>query len=230
LQNEPLRLFHVISVFIIIASALLPRLVTAQTQFSLATDMNLVRSFKEDQEFWNIGQTVSGQFHFTPKDGAYIWLAYTSDGRFMRRYEATAKDPNANPQTISFINRSRISYRHLSMGWKHYLLGRANKEVGGSLYAYAGFGLMMGRASNTFIDGIDTSNYTVPVLPGKGNFKRLTGDLGIGYDWQVGGDIFLYLESRALVPISDYPTGYILNSKYAPLTGSLNFGVRILFE
>ncbi|MBL7744340.1 MAG: hypothetical protein JNN00_12765, partial [Chitinophagaceae bacterium] len=51
-------------------------------QFSLATDVNVLRSFKKDQRFWAIGQTVHGHFHFTTKDGAYAWISYYSNGQF----------------------------------------------------------------------------------------------------------------------------------------------------
>jgi hypothetical protein len=205
-------------------------LYSQQTQLSVASDINLLRSFKDEQEYWAVGQTVTAHFHFTPKDGAYVWIAYTADGRFMRDHDATAKTPTTTPQVVTYSNRARISYRHISMGWKHYLLGAANKSERGSLYAYAGFGLMLGRVLNTHSVILDTTNYDVPVLSGKGNFKRLTGDLGIGYDRQLGGDIYGYIEGRALVPMSTYPTSYILNSKYAPLTGSVSIGIRVLFE
>jgi hypothetical protein len=77
---------------------------------------------------------------------------------------------------------------------------------------------------------LDTSVYNVPVLTGKANFKRLTADLGLGWELPVGGDIFLYAEGRAWVPTTDYPSKYIFVNNNAPLVGMLNAGIRILFQ
>jgi hypothetical protein len=70
----------------------------------------------------------------------------------------------------------------------------------------------------------------VPVLSGKGNFKRLTLDLGLGLEFPVGGDIYLYFEGRALVPTTDYPSNFLFINNNAPFTGAVNAGLRILFE
>jgi hypothetical protein len=121
-------------------------------------------------------------------------------------------------------------FRHLSIGWKHYLKGVYNSEDKWNLYGYAGFGLLIGRIENTHSVVIDSANYFIPVLAGKANFKRLTLDLGVGFEIPVGGDIFFYMEGRTLIPTTDYPSDHLFINKDAPLVGSVNIGLRILFD
>ncbi len=115
------------------------------------------------------------------------------------------------------------------MGWKHYLKGAYNAEEGWNLYGYAGFGLMFGVAENTHSINIDSASYVIPVLQGKDKFKRLTFDLGLGYEIPLGGDIYLYMEGRTLIPTTDYPSRYLFINENAPWFGSVNGGLRILF-
>ena len=71
--------------------------------------------------------------------------------------------------------------------------------------------------------------YQVPVRIGKANFKRLTLDLGLGWETPLGADIFIYAEGRAWIPTTDYPSKYIFINDNAPLVGMINTGIRILF-
>lgn len=218
-----------IPVLIIAFFSLLPAF-SQQTQFSLATDASLLRSFKKEQRYWSIGQTVHFHFHFTPKDGAYAWISYYSDGKFKNNLTADAKSSTTAPQQISYQNKAEVRFKHISLGWKHYLKGTMNSEKTWNLYGYAGFGLMMGRIINSHSAVIDTGMYTVPVLSGKANFKRLTLDLGLGVEFPIGADVYLYFEGRALVPTTDYPSQYLFINKNAPFTGEANAGIRILFN
>jgi hypothetical protein len=199
-------------------------------QFSLATDFSLLRSFKKEQQYWAVGQTVHLHFHFTPRDGVYAWIAYYSDGKFRNDLTASAKSPATTPQQVNYQNKAQMRFKHVSLGWKRYLKGNADAEKNLNIYSYAGFGLMIGRVINTHSPGVDTSRYIVPVASGKANFKRLTFDLGLGLEVPVGGDIFLYFEGRALVPTTDYPSKYLFVNKNAPFTGIANLGMRILFD
>lgn len=199
-------------------------------QFSLATDANVLRSFKKDQRYWAIGQTVHGHFHFTPRDGFYAWLSYYSDGRFGNTVTATAKSTTTTPQQISYRNDALLRFKHISLGWKRYLKGTCESEKQWSLYGFAGFGLMLGVVTNTHSVNIDLNAYDAPVLVGKANFKRLTLDLGLGAEQPVGGDVFLYAEARALAPTTDYPSKYLFVNDNAPFTATANLGIRILFH
>jgi len=200
------------------------------TNFSLASDVSILHSFKKDQRYWSIGQTVHFHFHFTPKDGAYAWVAYYSNGKFSNNINATAKSTVTVPRQVSYRNNAELLFKHISLGWERYLKGTFDAEKGWNLYGYAGFGLMLGHVVNTHSVSIDTAIYTVPVLPGRANFKRLTLDIGLGIEFPVGGDIYLYLEGRALVPTTDYPSQYLFINKHAPFTGAANGGLRILFH
>ncbi|MBN8676400.1 MAG: hypothetical protein J0L56_19895 [Chitinophagales bacterium] len=203
----------------------------AQTPlFSLATDMNLQRNFKKGQQYWAVGQTVQGQLNFTPKDGLYVWASYFSDGQFSNQLIASAKQPATVPQQISYRNNAQMRFKHLSTGWKKYLAGSCNAEEGFNIYTYAGFGLALGRVINTPSVSIDSTDYLLPVSNGKANFKRLTLDLGLGWEIPLGGDIYLYAEGRTWIPASSYPSKYLFVNKNAPMIGMFNAGVRILFD
>ena len=203
---------------------------TQRPQFSLATDLSVLRSFKKEQQYWAVGQTVHLHFHFTPRDGAYAWISYYSNGKFTNALTANAKSPTAIPQQISYQNKAEMLLKHVSLGWKRYLKGVFDSETKWNIYGYAGFGLMMGSVINTHSVDIDTTVYFVPVLSYKDNFKRLTLDLGMGMEIPVGGDIFFYLEGRALVPTTDYPSRHLFVNTNAPFTGAANVGLRILFN
>lgn len=201
----------------------------AQTQFSIATDIGVQRSFKKGQQYWAFGHTVQTHFHFTPKDGAYAWISYYTPGKFSNNVTATAKSVSTSPQQINYINNADMRFKQISIGWKKYLKGSSQLQEGWSLYAYAGFGLLLGRVINNHSANIDTSVYKVPVRSGKANFKRLTADLGLGWETPIGADIFFYAEGRVWIPTTDYPSKFIFVNDNAPLVAMLNAGIRILF-
>jgi hypothetical protein len=196
---------------------------------SIATDLGLQRSFKKGQQYWAGGHTIQGQFHFTPKDGAYVWVSYYTNGKFSNNVTATAKSITTVPQQINYVNNAVMRFKQISIGWKKYLKGSFDAEQGWNIYGYAGFGLLLGLVENTHSVSIDTAVYIVPVRVGKANFKRLTLDLGLGYEVPLGADIFIYAEGRAWIPTSDYPSKYIFVNDNAPLVGMFNVGIRILF-
>ena len=203
---------------------------TQQTQVSVTTDASILRSVKEEQRYWAFGQTVAVHFHFTPKDGAYAWICYYTQGRFSNNVTADAKSSATVPQQISYVNNSALRMRHISLGWKRYLKGTFDSEKTWNLYAYAGFGLMIGRVVNTHSSTIDSSLYAIPVQSGTGNFKRLTFDVGLGAEFPLSASIYFYFETRALLPTTDYPSPYLLVNENAPLTVAANIGLRILFD
>jgi hypothetical protein len=200
-----------------------------QTRFSIATDLGLQRSFKKGQQYWAGGHTIQGQFHFTPKEGAYIWVSYYTNGKFKNDVMATAKSTTILPQQINFVNSAVMRFKQISIGWKKYLKGRSDAEDGWNLYGYAGFGLIMGRVDNVHLPSINLADYNVSVAPGKANFKRLTVDVGLGGEIALGADIYFYAEGRAWIPTSGYPSKYIFVNNNAPLVGMINAGIRILF-
>ena len=199
------------------------------SRFSLATDASLLRSFKKGQRYWSIGQTVNFLFHFTPRDGAYAWFSYYSNGKFSNMVNATAKSGSTVPQTVNYQNKAEVQFKHISLGWRRYLVGTSDAEKNWNVYGYAGFGLMLGHVVNTHSVPLDTSMYVVPVLSGKAHFKRLTIDLGLAAEYPVGADVFMYFEGRALIPTTDYPSNYLFVNKHAPFTALVNAGFRILF-
>lgn len=202
-----------------------------QVRFSLATDFSMMRSLKEGQRYWGIGQTVVGQLNFSPKDAAYAWICYYSDGNFTNYVTAYAKSPSTTPQTIPFDNVATMDVKQISLGWKHYLVGSTDAEDGLNLYGILGLGLMFGTVNNAHSVLIDSSLYNMPVLPGEGKFKRLTYDLGLGVERPLSSDIYLYFEGRMLIPsYNDYPGNYLVVYHDAPLVGTLSVGLRLFFD
>lgn len=204
---------------------------TAFTQpgFSVGSDIGFQQNLKKDQSFWTLGHTTNALFHLTPKDGIYTWFSYYTNGRFKNDLTATAKSPLTNPQQISYTNSTRMRLKHFSVGWRRYLKGKPDAESSWNLYSVAGLGLLLGRVDNIHSTFIDTSLYTVPVRSGKGNFKRLTLDLGLGFEYPIGGDFYLYMEGKVWVPTTDYPSKYIFINNNAPYVAMLGAGLRILF-
>jgi hypothetical protein len=204
----------------------------AQVKFSAATDISLLHNFDPQQKFTVLGQTILPQCHVDKKNTVYAWLTFHWNGKYENPLIATAKSPATQPQTISFSNRSEMRLRQISIGFKRFLIGSYNHLEKFNLYAAGGFGLMYGNASNTFSTNIDTALYTIQynVIHGKGDFKRLTFDLTGGVEFPISYEIYIYSEIRMYIPTTDYPSKYLMNNSHAPLLGSINLGIRILFD
>lgn len=197
--------------------------------FSLATDFNIIRNFKNQQHFWAIGHNTNMQFHITNSDAVYIGFIYTSNGKFNNSLQATAKSSTTMPHEINYVNKGKMRSKEFSIGWKKYLKGKFDVVKGVNIYGTAGFGLLLGRIINTNSVVIDTANYDVPVKIGKANFKRLTFDLGLGAEVPLGADFYFYMEAKAWIPTTDYPSQYLFVNNNAPFVGVLCGGIRIVF-
>jgi len=203
----------------------------SQVRISGSTDLMILRSFKNDQRFWAVGQNIIVDWDFTSKGGAYASLSYSSYGKFTNELSATAKAATTSPQQISFDNNAQIRFEQISLGFKHYFVGSTDAEVNWNLYTITGFGLMFGRVTNDYSTSIDTSLYNAPQQPvnGNGHFKRLTLDLGVGWEIPLSADFYLYASGKVWIPTSDYPSKYLFVNDNAPLIAMFGIGVRILF-
>jgi hypothetical protein len=125
-----------------------------------------------------------------------------------------------------------MKIRQISVGIIKYLTGSFKKLEKFNLYGSAGFGLMMGNASNTFSLKVDTLLYNVQnkIINGAGNFKRLSFDLSGGWELPISYEIFWYAEARLQIPTTGYPSDYLLKNNNAPFLGSVNLGIRVLFN
>jgi hypothetical protein len=217
---------------LLFTSAFLSSCLYAQVKYSLATDLSLLHNFDGKQKFTVIGQTIIPQWHFTKKHTLYAWFSYHSNGKYKSNLSAEAKSSSTVPQSFSFTSRSEMRLRHFSLGIKRYFYGSAEKLEKFNLYGAAGFGLTSGTATNNFSAAVDTSLYLVQdnILGGSGNFKRLTFDITAGWELPVGYEIFIFSEARILLPTTSYSNGYLLKNKNAPLPGTINFGIRVLFN
>lgn len=117
----------------------------------------------------------------------------------------------------------------LSLGWRKYLKGSSDIEKGWNIYGFAGFGLLLGDVDNTHSVFIDSVMYTIPVRSGKASFKRMTFDMGIGWETPIGGDLFFYTEGKVWIPTTGYPSKYILANNNAPFVAMLGAGIRVVF-
>ncbi|MEI9946951.1 MAG: hypothetical protein WDN26_22365 [Chitinophagaceae bacterium] len=54
-------------------------------------------------------------------------------------------------------------------------------------------------------------------------------DLALGYEKQLGGDVFFYGEGRVLIPTTNYPSNYLFINNDAPFTVSANLGIQDTF-
>ena len=122
--------------------------------------------------------------------------------------------------------------RQFSIGVKKYFIGSYDKLENFSLYGTVGFGLIFGSASNNFSTPVDTSLYFIQnnVIPGTGDFKRLSLDLAAGVDFPVSYEMFFYTEIRLHIPTTNYPNSYLLKNSNAPFLGGINLGLRVLFN
>lgn len=190
----------------------------------------LLRNLSPEQKFFALGQTIKANFHLTQKNAVYAWLSYYGKGRLRFNETAVSKSVLINPQRIDYSIRSTIKYNQFSVGWKRYVKGSFNIEKDWALYGYAGFGLLFGKVENTFDPGIDTMSYKIdPPFPGLGKLTKLTFDAGIGAEYPVIADLYVYSELRTWLAASDYPSGYLRNNKNFPSIIALNIGARILF-
>jgi hypothetical protein len=192
-----------------------------------------LRNFNKQQKFWAFGQTVQANIHLNKKDAVYGWISYYTGGKFKNNFSAVAKDPFITvPAVVRHTSFSSLRYRHMSLGWKRYLVGSYDSENTWNLYGYAGFGLLLGKATNTFSVPVDTATYRLnSPLPGEGNFKRLTLDVGLGGEFPLGTDIFLYTELRTWIPTTHYPSPYLLKDNYSvPAMGAVNLGIRMILQ
>ncbi len=201
-----------------------------RVDFSVATDLGVLRNFRNDQQFIAFGHTIQGQFHVAPKDAFYLWVCYYTNGKFDNDVTATAKLPATLPQEIDYTNKASMRLRQFSVGYRRYLKGNYVNEQTYSLYAYAGLGLLFAKVVNTHSEIVDTALYNLPVLRGERAFKRLTLDLGMGIEYPIGNAMFLYTEGRAWIPTTDYPSKHLYVNSDAPLCVMFNFGLRILFD
>lgn len=201
----------------------------SQQRFSLATNLDVQRNFKKEQLYWAAGHTTQALFHLTPKDGIYVWFAYYSYGKFKNNVTATARSILTTPQQVVYINNARMRLKQFSAGWRKYLKGTPDAEKNWNLYGFAGFGLLLGQVENTHSVSIDTAVYAAPVLSGKAQFKRLTMDIGLGWEIPIAGDFYFYTEGKVWIPTTDYPSKYIFVNNNAPLVAMLGIGLRILF-
>ena len=231
----PLQLLNIANTFFlkrsfIILLLFIPAIAFSQLPgISVATDLSILRNFKNEQRYWAVGHNTNLQFHITNKEAVYVGFIYSSNGKFSNNLQASAISTTTSPQVINYVNKGKMRVKEFSIGWKKYLKGSFNQEKKWNLYGTAGFGLLLGRVINTHSIAIDTAVYNVPVRRGKANFKRLTFDLGLGAEIPLTSDLYFYMEAKAWVPTTNYPSNYLFVNNNAPFMGVVSGGIRILF-
>jgi hypothetical protein len=203
----------------------------AQNAVSVSTDLSILRNMNKDQEFTALGQTVRGDLHLAPKASVYASISYFTGGKISNTLTALAYDRPTNPQTLNYTAKSTLRYRNVSFGLRHFFKGSYYSEDTWNLYGTAGFGLLLGKAENSHSPQVDTALYEKPPfsIEGNGEFRRLTLDLSLGAETQIGAGFFLYAEAKTWLRASTYPSPYLFNKK-APNVAILSGGLRILID
>jgi len=216
-----------IVVFIIFISVALQ----AQSAFSITTDASVLRNFTKGQAFTSIGQSVFANFHINRKETLYAGISYYVKGKYSNALVAVEKDTSGGVMSLNYTSNSKLGYRQVSIGLKHFFKGAFNNEESLNIYGTAGFGLLTGRVENTFDREVDSSIYTIPQqsISGSGRFRRLTFDVAVGAETKLAAGFFLYGELRTWLQASSYPSPYLYNNN-TPQVLLLNGGVRILFD
>jgi len=200
-------------------------------QYSFVTDLSVLRNFSPNQKFWSIGQNFQANINISKKESAYIGFAYFRNGSFRNYFLTHARSSSTTPQDLPYKVTGTWGMREISLGWKHYFKGAYDAEEGWNLYGVAGFGFMYARVNNTYNTIIDTTLYMQPLAPASGNGKlnRLTFDLGLGYEYPMGGNFFIYGEGKTWLPASNYPSPYLHSNRKVPFPVIASLGIRILF-
>jgi hypothetical protein len=202
-----------------------------QVRFSFATDFMVMRNFSPKQKFWAIGQTISGNLHFSAKETIYASVGFLSEGSFDNQFTATAKSSSTIPTSIVYNIEGKMRSNQVSIGWKHFWWGNFNSENAINIYSLTGFGIMFGHMENIYSKGIDTGLYDNSAAPvaGEGKFKRLTLDLGVGIEYPIGGTLYIYSEVRTSLPTTNFPSEYLHSNEKVPSPLIVNLGLRMLF-
>ena len=214
--------------FFLILNLSLNLFLTAQENVSMATGVSLLRNFSPQQRFNAVGHTIQVNVHFSPTQSAYAWIEYYTQGKFKNNFTALAKSPLTSPQELPLTATGRLTYRHFSLGWKHYLKGDYANNKGLSIYGLAGFGFLFGTMSNEFSTTIDTTRYNLATVSGQGSVHRLTFDLGLGGEKLLGGSIYGFADLRSWLPASSNISPYLHNQRNVPLPLMLAAGIRVL--
>lgn len=199
----------------------------AQVNFSVGTGLSGLRNFSPQQGFWAVGQTVRTVFHFSPKESAYAWLDYYTEGKFKNDFTATAKSATVSPQTLNYMATGRLTYRHISLGWTHYFKGSFSADKDVSIYGMGGFGFLYARVRNTA--PVDTTLYHAVPRQGNDRIRKLTFDLGAGAEQPLGGHFYLFADGRIWLPASSNTSPYLTNQQNVPLAFMVSAGLRVLF-
>ncbi|HVF81304.1 MAG TPA: hypothetical protein VM884_05200 [Flavisolibacter sp.] len=202
----------------------------AQITFSVVTGGAVLRNFSPQQKFWAVGQTVRMDLHFTPKQSAYASIDYYTDGSFKNNFTATAKSNLITPQRVNYRANGVLTFRQLSLGWKHYFKGgyTAGKSI--NLYGAAGFGFLFAKVRNGFSMPVDESLYSTQTKEGQGRIKKLTLDLALGGELPLGGNFFAFADARTWLPASGNTSPLLHNQRNLPLTVTASIGLRLLFD
>lgn len=202
-----------------------------QLRFSVASDISVLRNFSPSQRFWALGQTVQTQLHVDKHETLFGNIRYYSPGNFKNTFTATAASPLTVPATKNYRVSGSWNLKEIVLGWKHYFKGSFDAETSWNLYGFGGFGLIFTSVENGLATSIDTTVYKLQAAPeiGSGHWKRLSIDLGMGGEYPMGGNFFLYSEVQTWIHTSAYPSPFLHRNERVPFPVTLDIGLRILF-
>ena len=201
----------------------------ARAQFSLSTDVSVLRNSSPAQQFWTVGQTIRAEWYTGSKDGPYLSIGYYVKSRFNNQFTAKAKSSTTIPTEITYRANSSWQFRQAVLGWKHYFKSRFDSEKNEGFYGTIGTGLLFARIENSFSQSVDTSRYSsLGPTAAAGTFRRIILDLGLGGEWAIGADVYAFGELRSLLQASETRSPLVAGSRAIPLAASVHAGLRVL--
>jgi hypothetical protein len=204
-------------------------LFSAKAQFSIGSDLSIVRQIGESKSFWGLAQSVQPSYGLTKKFLFYATLGYTSADKTTNRFTTNALADTITPKKINYSANTEWRTRQFATGIKYYFKGSYDNEEGLNVYGMAGIGVMSIKLTTDYTAGIDTSNYqSFPPYPGEGTVNKLSFDSGLGIEGPLGGNFFWYTEAKAWIPTDKVTSPYLLGSnKVMPIM--VGAGLRVLF-
>lgn len=204
--------------------------VPALAQFSIATDINVMRQFGKQQSFWSMAQTVQFSYALKNKESIYLSIGNSTPHDIKDNFITKAKSDTIFPKAIGYVATSSWRTRQFTAGWKHYFTGGYNSEDGLSIYGLAGAGIMSVKISTQFSLGVDTTHYyALTPLAGTQSVNRLSFDVGLGIEKPIMGNFFWYAEAKTWIHKGAFRSPLLArqNEKITPVM--IGGGLRILF-
>ncbi len=201
----------------------------ADAQFSISSDLSVMRQFGKQQSFWSLAQNVQLSYAFTRTESLYFSIGNATPHKEIGKYVTQAKVDTFYPKAIGYRATTSWTTRQFSAGLKHYFAGTHNSETGTNIYGIVGVGLMSVKLLTEYSIGIDTVHYqSIVPYAGTKAVNRLSADLGVGIEAPLRGSFYWYAQAKTWIHAGTIPSNLLTqpNDKIVPVM--LGAGIRVL--